>query len=84
MVMLRTMLSFVLLGGVASTALAQSNMPRATEQMGTPEQRAACRADVRRFCRSVNPENGPLAYHSCLQANRAKLRKKCAKVIGGK
>jgi hypothetical protein len=65
--------------GVASTALGQANVP--TPEMGTPEQRAACGPDVRRFCKSVKPEDGPFAYLSCLQDHRAKLHAACLKVL---
>ena len=53
------------------------------EEMGTPEQRAACRHDVGRYCKAVKPEEGPFAYLSCLQKNREKLRPACLKVIEG-
>ena len=66
--------------GVASTALGQANVP-APEEMGTPEQRAACGHDVGRFCKSVKPEDGPFAYLFCLQAHREKLRAACLKVL---
>jgi hypothetical protein len=66
--------------GVASTALGQANVP-IPEEMGTPEQRAACGHDVGRFCKSVKPEDGPFGYLSCLQDHRAKLRAACLKVL---
>ncbi len=50
--------------------------------MGTAEQRAACRSDVRRFCRSVKPEEGEMAYYYCLLEHQTKLRPKCAEVVG--
>ena len=53
------------------------------EQMGTPEQRAACSQDVGRYCKTVKPEEGPFAYLACLQKNRDKLRPACLKVIEG-
>ena len=31
------------------------------EDMGTPQQRAACSHDVGRYCKSVKPEEGPFA-----------------------
>ena len=72
-------LSFALLM-MASHAQAQTQKP---EEMGTPEQRAACGPDVGRFCKKVKPEEGPFAYLNCLQANRDKLRRACLKVIEG-
>jgi hypothetical protein len=74
-------LALFLAAATATTAAAQSKDK--AEEMGTPEQRAACGPDVRRFCRSVKPEDGPFAYLSCLQANQEKLRPACVKVISG-
>jgi hypothetical protein len=75
-------LAFVLLlAAVAATpAAAQTQKP---EEMGTPQQRAACAPDVRRFCKSVKPEDGPFAYLSCLQEHQDKLHPACVKVISG-
>jgi hypothetical protein len=64
----------------ASNAQAQRAKP---EEMGTPEQRAACGPDVGRYCKSVRPEEGPFGYLACLQKNREKLRRACLKVIEG-
>ena len=62
----------------ASTAQAQK-----AEEMGTPEQRAACSHDVGRYCKSVKPADGPFAYLDCLQKHQEKLRPACLKVITG-
>lgn len=77
-------LAFALFMAVAAatTANAQSTK-QSSEEMGTPEQRAACGPDVRRFCRHVKPEEGPFAYLNCLQEHREKLHKACIKVIEG-
>jgi hypothetical protein len=64
----------------APAAQAQTQKP---EEMGTAEQRAACRHDVGRFCKAVKPEDGQFAYLYCLQKNREKLRPACLKVIEG-
>lgn len=64
---------------VAPQAMAQNS-----QEMGTPEQRAACGPDVSRYCKSVKPEEGPFAYLACLQKNRDKLRPACVKVIEGR
>jgi len=64
----------------APQALAQAQKP---QDMGTPEQRAACGPDVGRYCKSVKPEEGPFAYLTCLQNNRDKLRPACLRVIEG-
>ena len=65
-------LTFVLLlAAVAATpAAAQTQQTQKPEEMGTPQQRAACAPDVRKFCKSVKPEDGPFAYLSCLQEHR--------------
>jgi hypothetical protein len=75
--------------GVASTALGQASVVTSetgtpetgTPEMGTPEQRAACGPDVRRFCKSVKPDDGPFAYLACLQEHREKLHVACLKVL---
>ena len=64
---------------VASTALGQADVP--TPEMGTPEQRAACGPDVRRYCKTVKPDDGPFAYLACLQEHRGKLRVACLNVL---
>ncbi len=74
-------LLILIFAGATSGAVAQSK-PKVSE-MGTPEQRAACGPDVRRFCKAVDPEDGQFAYLACLQANRAKLRSACVEIIGG-
>ena len=48
---------------------------------GTPQEQAACRPDVRRFCHAVKPSSGSGSYLSCLQANRTKLTKACRAVL---
>ena len=77
-------LSALLFIGVASAALAQSDVvaPEAgSSEMGTPEQRQACGPDVRRYCKTVKPDDGPFAYLACLQEHREKLRVACLKVL---
>jgi hypothetical protein len=74
--------AFAVLFLAASLALAQAQTQK-PEQMGTPEQRAACGPDVGRYCKSVKPEEGPFAYLACLQKHREKLRPVCLKVIEG-
>ena len=78
-------LTFVLLlAAVAATpAAAQTQQTQKPEEMGTPQQRAACAPDVRKFCKSVKPEDGPFAYLSCLQEHQDKLHPACVKVISG-
>jgi hypothetical protein len=70
--------------GTASAALAQSNVvpPEAgSPEMGTPEQRQACGPDVRRYCKTLKPDDGPFAYLACLQEHREKLRAACLNVL---
>lgn len=46
---------------------------------GSPQERGACRHDVRRFCQTElqrNP-NDALSITGCLQANRAKISGSC-------
>jgi hypothetical protein len=69
---LRTLLITGLLTTLATAALAQS---------GTPEEQAACRADVRRFCAKTNAPEGSNAFLQCLQAHRARLSKQCLAVL---
>lgn len=75
----------LLFTGFASTAGAQSIFPTPDtdkpQEMGTPEQRAACGPDVNRFCKSVKPDDGPFVFLSCLQAHRTKLHAACLKVL---
>ncbi len=72
----------IVLIAAGAPAFSESNAPKTLEQMGTPEQRAACRADVRRFCRTLGPEDGEMAFYRCLRENGAKLQPKCAEVVG--
>lgn len=55
--------------------------PEARAQLfeGTPQEQAACRPDASKFCRAYMPDN--FRVLSCLQANRAKLRRACQKVL---
>ena len=69
---------------MSSMAFAQDTQaPASAEQMGTPEQRAACRPDVRRLCRHITGENGTQSYLGCLQENRSKLSRACRNVLEG-
>jgi hypothetical protein len=56
----------------SSAALAQS---------GTPQEQAACRPDVRRYCYKVHESEGSGAYLQCLQEHRAKLSSRCRAVL---
>jgi hypothetical protein len=62
----------LILAGASSAALAQS---------GTPEEQAACRPDVRRFCGKMPPGAGDMDYLKCLELHRDQLTKKCLAVL---
>jgi hypothetical protein len=66
-----TILAFALIAGVSAGALAQS---------GSPEERAACRHDVTKFCRHLM-QSGEDQVSFCLQANRAALSKRCSEAF---
>jgi len=70
----RKVLMILAFAGVSSIASAES---------GTPEQQAACRPDVRRFCHKIPEGAGDQAFEDCLQANRDKLSPKCKRVLAG-
>ena len=46
---------------LSSSAMAQS---------GTPEEQAACRPDVRRFCYKIKESDGTNAFLACLELHR--------------
>jgi hypothetical protein len=46
---------------------------------GTPEDRAACESDVRRYCQSAIPDN--MRVLACLQQNRGRLAPSCRGVL---
>jgi Cysteine rich repeat len=49
---------------------------------GTPQQRAACRPDVVKFCKGKGEDPGVLL--GCLEDNKDKISEKCRKVIDEK
>ena len=57
---------------VSSLALAQS---------GTPEEQAACRPDVRRFCHAIKEQEGDEAFLGCLELHRDDLSEACRNVL---
>jgi hypothetical protein len=65
----RLSLIAVLLSAPLSLAFAQ----------GTPQQRAACRPDVVKFCKGKGEDPGVLL--GCLEENKDKISDKCRKVI---
>jgi len=70
---IRTALVLAFIAAASSAALAQSS--------GTPEQRAACGPDVRRFCYRVKQSDGDNAYLQCLELNRDNLSAKCLNML---
>ncbi|MEA2903062.1 MAG: hypothetical protein QOG83_2212 [Alphaproteobacteria bacterium] len=46
---------------------------------GTPEDRANCESDVRRYCQAALPDN--MRVLSCLQQNRQRLTPACRGVL---
>lgn len=59
-----------------SAALLAASAAVAQEQ-GTRDEQAACRADTRRFCRTVDPDTGTFGILNCLKQNRVKLSRAC-------
>src|ERR1700740_3670919 len=66
---LRLILIAVLVSAPLSSAFAQ----------GTPQQRAACRPDVAKFCKGKGEDPGVLLQ--CLEDNKDKISEKCRHVI---
>ena len=48
---------------------------------GTPEEQAACRHDVRRFCDKLPANSDDSLYLQCLEINRSNLSAKCLAVL---
>ena len=70
---LRVLLAAAALAALSSTAMAQFS--------GTPEEQAACRPDVRRFCYKIPEDQGASAFLRCLQEHRNRLTAKCRAVL---
>jgi hypothetical protein len=64
-----------------ATTLAIAASATAAQAGGTPEEQAACRPDVRRFCHSIPLGSGDGVFLACLQEHRAKLRHACLAVL---
>jgi hypothetical protein len=50
-------------------------------QSGTPQEQAACRPDVRRFCHTLKEQDGDEAYLECLELHRDDLSVACRNVL---
>lgn len=66
---------------VAAFALALMSLTGAAQAGGTPEQEAACKPDVRKFCHKVPPNAGDGEFLACLQANRPRLSHACRQML---
>ena len=62
--------------------LATLSLGSAALAQGTPQQRAACRPDVVKFCKGKGEDPGVLL--ACLEENKDKISEKCRKVIDEK
>jgi hypothetical protein len=71
-------MSVLRLGLIAVTSL----WACAALAQGTPQQRAACRADVAKFCKGLGEDPGVIL--ECLEKNKDKISEKCQKVIATK
>jgi hypothetical protein len=63
----------------AFVVVAVSIVPTLALAQGTPQQRAACRPDVAKFCKGKGEDPGVLL--TCLEDNKDKISEKCRKVI---
>lgn len=70
----------------ASTAFAQNRAPNTSpfplslpSLTGTPEEEAACKPDVHRYCREAEPDT--FRVLGCLQSNRTKISQPCRRVL---
>jgi hypothetical protein len=67
----------------SSVSFAQETVrgSRAGELRGSSQEEAACRGDVRRFCRDIPDTAGSVSFLMCLKENRAKISKACQNVL---
>jgi hypothetical protein len=69
----RIIMLFALIAGFSSTTFAASE--------GTPEQRAACGPDVRKFCYKLKQTEGDDVYLQCLELHRDQLSAPCLNLL---
>jgi Cysteine rich repeat len=74
------MIRFLFVVPLVVMAASSSMTPRAWAQGAGPHEHDACARDVSRFCRA-HMNDGDSVVLSCLQQNRARLSKACAKVL---
>jgi hypothetical protein len=48
---------------------------------GTPQEQAACRPDVRKFCYAIAPGSNAGDFLACLQAHRSRLAAACRALL---
>jgi len=76
----------IMFASLTTTAWAQSQAPRPLPLplpfpnfQGTPEEQAACRPDVDRFCREAVPDT--FRVLACLQSERTRISAPCRRVL---
>ena len=62
-------------------ATSSSTFAQAEALQGTPQEQAACRPDVRKFCQAIKPNAGNGAFLSCLLKHRDRLSDACLTVL---
>jgi hypothetical protein len=71
------------LAALLTPALAQPPFPLPFPPLpmpqGTPEERAACAPDVKKYCETALPDT--MRVLSCLQANRARISGACNRAL---
>ena len=78
----KSIIAIVAIFAFSAPALAQLPLPVPLPlplPEGTPEDRAACEGDVRRFCQAAIPDN--MRVLACLQQNRARIGAACRGVL---
>jgi hypothetical protein len=64
-----------------SAVLAVASSAAVAQEHGSREEQAACRADSRRFCRSVDPDSGTHGILMCLKQHRSRLSRGCRTLL---
>jgi len=68
-------------GCVLTAALVALSTAAIAQVGGTPQEQAACRPDVRRFCYRIPQNAGSDPFLQCLQAHREHLSARCREVL---
>jgi hypothetical protein len=71
-IMTRSILALAIVIASSGAAFAQGS--------GTPEDQAACRASVKRYCTQAI-QGGDMMVLACLQQNRPRISKSCQQVL---